>query len=117
VVRLGQPPSLLVCRLAGFVVVRSPDKHAVTRGRGCHLATAFPTVVEWSLQLDHLECSPTVVWSWLKWGSLHAMLPWKGEVRPPFPVRSRGEPHDGSSHHGPLWEWWLAIGRAHDNGV
>jgi hypothetical protein len=45
------------------------------------------------------------------------MLPWKGEVRPPFPVRSRGEPHDGSSYHGPLWGWWLAIGRAHDNGA
>jgi hypothetical protein len=45
------------------------------------------------------------------------MSPWKGDVGPPVAVRSHGKPLDGASHHGPLQEWWLAAGGAHDNGT
>jgi hypothetical protein len=58
-----------------------------------------------------------VVWSWLKWEkpSHHFSLGRGG--RSPFLVRSRGEPLDGASCHGPLQEWWLTTGGVHDDGV
>jgi hypothetical protein len=45
------------------------------------------------------------------------MSPWEREVSPPLPTRSRGEPLDGASCHGPLQEWWPTAGRAHDEGT
>jgi hypothetical protein len=43
--------------------------------------------------------------------------PWEGEVSPPLPSRSHGEPLDGASSHGSLQEWWPTAGGAHDDGT
>jgi hypothetical protein len=43
--------------------------------------------------------------------------PWEGEVSPPFPTRSRGEPLGGISLLDPLWERWPTVGRTHDGGA
>jgi hypothetical protein len=45
------------------------------------------------------------------------MSPWEGEVGPPFPTRSRGEPLGGISCHDPLWERWPAAGGTHGSGA
>jgi hypothetical protein len=117
VVRLGWPPSPLVHQLACSVIVRPPEKRAIARGGGCHPTAVSPAAVEWSSYLGWPEGSLAVVWSWLKWEkpSHHFSLGRGG--RSPFLVRSRGEPLDGASCHGPLQEWWLTTGGVHDDGV
>jgi hypothetical protein len=48
VFHLGRPPSLPVHRLALSIVVRPPDKRAISQGGGCRLTTMSPTAVEGS---------------------------------------------------------------------
>jgi hypothetical protein len=46
-------------------------------------------------------------------------LPGNGRSVLPSPLRvvGGGGGLDGASHHGPLQEWWLTMGRAHDDGA
>jgi hypothetical protein len=48
VVRVGQPSSPLDHRLAYFVIVQPPDKHAIDRGGGGRPTAASPIIAEWS---------------------------------------------------------------------
>jgi hypothetical protein len=45
------------------------------------------------------------------------MSPRRGEVCPPFPIRSHGEPLSGIPRRGLLHEQWPTMGGTHDDGA
>jgi hypothetical protein len=49
--------------------------------------------------------------------SPRAMPSGRGEVDPPFSVRSHVELLGGVSYHGPQWGQWPVVGWAHDGGI